>query len=71
MRWGDYAPAEIEDEGGGKTPVWRRTPHEAVLSIPLGGTAGPVVRGSEGLQLHAVERPIDAIGPTGAELPAG
>ena len=74
VRWGDYAPAEIEEAGGGKTPVWRRTPHEAVLSIPLGGSAGPVVRdipGSEGLQLHVVQRPIDAMGPNGAELPAG
>ena len=74
VRWGDYAPAEIEDAGGGRTPVWRRTAHEAVLSLPLGGTAGPVVRdvpGSGGLQLHVAERPIDAMGPNGAELPAG
>ena len=74
VRWGDYAPAEIEDAGGGRTPVWRRTAHEAVLSLPLGGTAGPVVRdvpGSGGLQLHVAERPIDAMGPNSAELPAG
>ncbi|MCY4634631.1 MAG: helicase, partial [Acidobacteria bacterium] len=61
VRWGDYAPAEIEDADGGKTSVWQRTPREAALSVPLG--AGPVVRdipGSGGLQLQAVERAIDA-----------
>ena len=65
MRWGDYAPAEIEEAGGGRTPVWRRTAHEEALSVPLGGDAGPVVRdvpGSGGLQLHVVERPIGAMG---------
>ncbi len=74
VRWGDYAPAEIEEAGGGKTSVWRRTPHEAVLTVPLGGDAGPLVRdvpGSGGLQLHIVERPIGAMGTEGAELPAG
>ena len=72
VRWGDYAPAEIEDADGGKTPVWQRTPREAALSVPLG--AGPVVRdipGSGGLQLQAVERAIDAMGLSGAGLPAG
>ena len=74
VRWGDYAPAEIEEAGGGKTSVWRRTPHEAVLTVPLGGDGGPLVRdvpGSGGLQLHVVERPIGAMGTDGAELPAG
>ena len=74
VRWGDYAPAEIAEAGGGKTSVWRRTPHEAVLAVPLGGDAEPAVRdvpGSGGLQLHVVERPIGAMGTDGAELPAG
>ena len=74
VRWGDYAVAEIEEAGGGKAQVWQRTPHEEALSVPLGGGAGPVVRDvpdSGGLQLHIVERPIDAMGATGAELPAG
>ena len=50
-RWGDYEPLEIVDASGSKTPVWRRTPREEALSIPLGGEA-PVVRdvpGSDGL----------------------
>ena len=74
-RWGDYAPPEIEKAGGGaKTPVWRLTPHEAVLAVPLGGSAGPEVRsvpGSGGLQLHVDQCPIDAMGGNAAELPAG
>ena len=71
--WGDYAPADIEEADGSKTSVWRRTPREAALSIPL-GSAEPVVRdvpGSEGLQLHVAERPIDTVGLSGAHLPAG
>ncbi|MCY4512045.1 MAG: helicase, partial [Acidobacteria bacterium] len=74
VRWGDYAPAEIENAGSGKTPVWRRTAREETLLVPLGGDAGPVVRdvpGSGGLQLHVVERPIGAIGTDGSELAAG
>ena len=58
---------------GSKTSVWRRAPREAALSIPL-GSAEPVVRdvpGSEGLQLHVAERPIDTVGLSGAHLPAG
>ena len=72
VRWGDYAPAEIEEADGGKASVWQRTPREAALSVPLG--AGPVVRdipGSGGLQLQAVERAIDAMGLSGTGLPAG
>ena len=74
MRWGDYAPAQIEEAGGGKMSVWQRTAHEEALSVPLGGDAGPVVRdvpGSGGLQLHVVERPVGAMGTDGSELPAG
>ena len=73
VRWGDYAPVEIEQTDGSKTPVWRRTPHEEPLPIPLGGEA-PIVRdvpGSDGLQLHVAERPIDTMGLSAAELPAG
>ena len=59
-RWGHSTPAEIEKAGGsGKTPVLRLTPHEAVLAVSLGGSAGPEVRsvpGSGGLQLHVVEQ---------------
>ena len=72
-RWGDYAPADIEEADGSKTSVWRRTPREAALSIPL-GSAEPVVRdvpGSEGLQLHVAERPLEAAGLTGTDLAAG
>ena len=73
-RWGDYAQADIEEADGGKATVWRRTPREETLSIPFDGSAGPVVRdvpGSNGLQLHVAERPIDTMGLSGAHLPAG
>ena len=74
VRWGDYASADIEEEDGGKTSVWQRTPREAARSIPLGDDAGPIVRdvpGSAGLQLHVAERSVDAAGLSGAALPAG
>ena len=74
VRWGDYAPVEMEHADGSKTPVWRRTPHEEPLPIPLGGGEAPIVRdvpGSGGLQLHVAERPIDTMGLSAAELPAG
>ena len=74
VRWGDYSPAEIEDADGNKTTVWQRIPHEAALTIPLEGAAGPVahdVADSGGLELNVVERPILAGELTGALLPAG
>ena len=73
-RWGDYAPFDVEQADGSKTAVWRRTPREEPLTIPLGGGEEPIVRdvpGSDGLQLHVAERPIDTMGLSGAELPAG
>ena len=74
VRWGAYAPADIEEADGSKTSVWRRTPQEEALSILLGGSAGPVVRdvpGSDGLQIHTAERPLDAAVLTGTDLAAG
>ena len=74
VRWGDYAPADIEEADGSKTPVWRRTYREVALSIPLANGAAPAVQevpGSDGLQLHVAERSLDAAGLTGAELAAG
>lgn len=61
VRWGDYLPSEIEDEVGKKTSVWRRTPHEATLTVALRGSKAPVifdVPGSGGLQLHLVEHVV-------------
>ena len=74
VRWGDYAPADIEEADGSKTPVWRRTFREVAQSIPLANGAAPAVQevpGSDGLQLHVAERSLDAAGLTGAELAAG
>ena len=74
VRWGDYAQVAIEEGDADKASVWRRTPCEEALPIPLDGGSGPVVRdvpGSQGLQLHVAERPIDTMGLSGAQLPAG
>ncbi|MCY4120041.1 MAG: helicase, partial [Acidobacteria bacterium] len=73
-RWGDYVQVHIEEGDGAKASAWRRIPREEVLTIPLNGGSAPVVRdvpGSQGLQLHVAERPIDAMGLSGAQLPAG
>ena len=54
-RWGDYAPADIEEADGSKTSVWWRTPREAALSIPL-DSAEPVVRDVSRLRGPAASR---------------
>ena len=74
VRWGDYTLVEIAGKDDATTTVWQRAPREAAISIPLGGAAGPVVAdvsGSNGLQLHVIERQIVAGALSGAPLPAG
>jgi hypothetical protein len=61
VRWGDYAPAEIEGGDGKPLAVWQRRPREASLAVVLTGAASPReydVPDSGGLQLHVVERSI-------------
>src|SRR5262245_31636886 len=61
VRWGDYAPAEIEGGDGKPVPVWQRRPREEMVRVALVGAREPLVKavpGSGGLQLHVVERPI-------------
>ena len=73
VRWGDYAPAEMEGADGKPVSVWQRTPREEPVSVPLEGGGEAVirdVRGSGGLQLCAVERPISA-DELAEHLPAG
>ena len=63
VRWGDYAPAEIEGADGKRLPVWQRRPMEATVPVALKEARDPVVHdvpGSDGLQLHIVERHVDA-----------
>ena len=63
VRWGDYAPAEIEGSDGKPVSVWNRVPCEAVVTVTHTETDDPVVHdvdGSRGLQLHVVERSISA-----------
>jgi hypothetical protein len=61
-RWGDYDQGEFADEDGNSTNVWKRTPHEEVVGIALGGENGKPniydIPGSGGLQFHVVERLI-------------
>jgi hypothetical protein len=60
LRWGDYAPAEIEGGDGKPASVWQRRPREASLPVALTGAAEPRVYDvpdSGGLQLHSMQRP--------------
>jgi len=72
LRWGDYTRSQIEDEDGKKDSVWQRHPKEVKVPLTLGGDEekSQPVPGSNGLQLHLVERAV-----TGPEiehhLPAG
>ena len=73
VRWGDYAPAEIEGEEGKRLAVWQRTAREATVALPLTGAPDPVphdVPGSGGLQLHLVEREV-ADDELAVHIPAG
>jgi hypothetical protein len=59
--WGEYTPAEIEGEDGKPMPIWQRQAREEAVAVELTGAADPVVHnvpGSDGLQLHTVERLI-------------
>jgi len=61
VRWGDYAPVEVQGEDGKPMSVWQRTPREVIVPLPLDGRSEPVVRdvtGSDGLQIYVVERPV-------------
>jgi hypothetical protein len=59
VRWGDYAPTEIEGADGKPLPVWKRQPREKTVTVALTGASNPVdVSDSGGLQLQIVERPI-------------
>jgi hypothetical protein len=73
VRWGDYAPKEIEGQDGKPLPVWQRTSREESVLLPLVGNAAPVVievPESGGLQLHIVERTV-AAQDLEAHIPAG
>src|SRR5439155_24344907 len=63
VRWGDYAPAEIEGADGKRLPVWQRRPRETTVPVALKEARDPAVHdvpGSDGLQLHIVERHVAA-----------
>ena len=60
--------------GRGARSVWRRTPREEKIDLVLGGSAGTPhvapVPGSDGLELHVLEREIGLAGLDG-HIPAG
>src|SRR6266516_2683112 len=63
VRWGDYAPAEIEGLDGKPLSVWQRHSREVTVAVTLAGARDPVVHhvpGTGGLQLHVVERQVAA-----------
>ena len=73
VRWGDYAPMEVEGPDGNPISVWQRTPSEVPVSIALAGKAEPVVYevpDTGGLRLHVVERLV-AAQDLEAHIPAG
>lgn len=72
VRWGDYAAAEHyaepqdgeAQEDGKPIPVWQRTPCDEQVMVPLGAQPGVLVAhdlaGSDGLEIHTLERAIGA-----------
>jgi hypothetical protein len=72
IRWGDYENSQVPGEDG-PILVWQRKPQEEKVIVSLDGESGPIVRtvpGSEGLQIHIVNRPINAEGLK-SQIPAG
>jgi hypothetical protein len=73
IRWGDYAATEIADADGKTTSVWQRTAREATETLSLSGARDVTTRevsGSGGLQLHLIERAINAT-ELATRIPAG
>ena len=65
VRWGDYAPDEIEGSDEGKPMrVWHRTPREEVVTVALSALGedphAEQVPASGGLQVVLVARRVDA-----------
>ena len=63
VRWGDYDQAEIDGPEGKPISVWRRHPRECAIAVQLRCASDPVLYdliGSDGLQLHVVERAVSA-----------
>jgi hypothetical protein len=63
VRWGDYAPTEIDGDDGKPMSVWQRKPQERTVPMTFTGAKDPAVHNvpdSGGLQLHLVEKIISA-----------
>jgi len=73
IRWGDYALVQVEGSEEKRRPFWQRTAREEIVAAPLTGSDDPVVYNvpaSRGLQIHVVERSIEAEALNGL-LPSG
>lgn len=75
VRWGDYAPGQVEGKDPAKPmPIWQRTPREEVVQLELDKLGAEPrtwdVPHSDGLQLMGIARVIDTSEMAGA-LPAG
>ncbi len=73
VSWGDYEPAEIERKDEKPLRVWQRTHREETVEVTLTGSGEPVahnVPGTDGLQLHVVERQVTAV-DLEEDIPAG
>ncbi len=74
VRWGDYAPSELEGVDGAPLSTWLRTPREETVQVEISNPSGdPMVRDvprSGGLQVHIVVRNIAAANLE-EQLPAG
>lgn len=74
VRWGDYAPSEMEVADGAPLSTWLRTPREEAVQLEIGDPGGnPFVRDvprSVGLQLHVVVREVVAANLE-EQMPAG
>jgi len=64
VRWGDYELAEVEDKDSKPVSVWQRRPRDEVVRVELRRGGGEVVTydvpGSDGLQIHVVDRAVSA-----------
>ena len=59
--WGDYRRGEHRDHSGKTLEAWLRTPRAETVDIRLDGASSPArhpIPNSDGLVLHAIERPI-------------
>ncbi len=63
VRWGDYALGQDEESDEKRRSIWQRTARDENVDVLLTGSSDPAVYNvpdSSGLQIHVVERSIEA-----------